>query len=82
MGRQPEPHFAARLSDEELEYYGDLFAAQNIRSAGIEYEAVLSNPDYYLRKYGRSAPPPRDRRWPWWSAIKRVFGGRSSREPA
>jgi hypothetical protein len=82
MGRQAGPYFAARLSDEELEYYGELYAVQDIRSAGIEFEVFLSNPDYYIRKYGRSTPPPRDRRRSWWRAIRRLFGGRSAREPA
>ncbi len=81
MGRQPDTHFAARLSDEELEYYGELYALQGMRSAGIEFEAFLSNPDYYIRKYGRSAPGPRAARTSWWRVLKRLFH-RSAHEPA
>jgi hypothetical protein len=40
-----------RLSDEELEYYADLYIQYGIREAGVEFEGFLNNPEYYLRKH-------------------------------
>ena len=42
-----------RVSDEELEYYGDLFVRWEIREAGVDFEGFLSNPEYYLQKHTR-----------------------------
>ncbi len=44
---------APRLSDEELEYYGDLYIRCKIREAGVDFENFLSNPEYYLQKHAR-----------------------------
>ena len=71
-----------RLSDEELEYYGDLYASQGIRSAGIEFENFLSNPDYYLVKYGKPKLSMKDRNSSWWKRLKRALGLRSAEKPA
>ena len=40
-----------RLSDEELEYYGDLYIRWGIRGAGVDFEGFLNNPEYYLQKH-------------------------------
>jgi hypothetical protein len=53
MARSQEKRFSQRLSDEELEYYGELYLSRAIREAGVEFEGFLSNPDYYLLKYPR-----------------------------
>ncbi len=45
-----------RLSDEELEYYGDLYVRCAIRDAGVDFETFLGNPEYYLRKHARGHP--------------------------
>jgi hypothetical protein len=45
-----------RLSDEELEFYGDLYVRCEIRSAGVDFETFLSNPEYYLRKHAKDHP--------------------------
>jgi hypothetical protein len=42
-----------RLSDEELEYYGDLYIQCRIREAGVDFENFLGNPEYYLQKHAR-----------------------------
>jgi len=42
-----------RLSDEELEYYGDLYVRCGIREAGVDFESFLNNLDYYLQKHAR-----------------------------
>jgi hypothetical protein len=47
---------SARLSDEELEYYGNLYVQHGIRDAGVEFENYLSNPEYWLDRHTR-------RRW-------------------
>jgi len=46
-----------RLSDEELEYYGDLYIGCAIREAGVDFENFLSNPEYYLQKHARRYQP-------------------------
>ncbi len=82
MGRYAEGHLAPRLSDEELEYFGELYASQRIRAAGIDFEAFLSNPEYYLAKYGRPPSSHKPRRSSWWKTLKRALGVRSAQEPA
>jgi hypothetical protein len=42
---------SARLSDEELEYYGNLYVQFGIREAGVEFEHYLSNPEYWLDRH-------------------------------
>jgi hypothetical protein len=53
MGRFPEKRTSRRWSDEELEYYAELYLGRTMREAGVEFETFLSNPDYYLLKYPR-----------------------------
>jgi hypothetical protein len=57
MDRHPSEGGMPRLTDEELEYYGELFLTYQIRDAGVEFESFLTNPEYFLRKYSRG-------RWP------------------
>lgn len=45
-----------RLSDEELEYYGDLYIRCAIRDTGVDFETFLSNPEYYLQRHARGHP--------------------------
>jgi hypothetical protein len=52
MGSPQENRPAPHLSDEELEYYGDLYLTRGVREAGVDFESYLSNPEYYLAKYG------------------------------
>jgi hypothetical protein len=53
MARSQEKRSSQRWSDEELEYYGELYLSRGMREAGVEFEAFLSNPEYYLAKYPR-----------------------------
>jgi hypothetical protein len=53
MTHSQEKWSAPRLSDEELEHYGELFLSHAIRDAGIEFENFLGNPEYYLVRYPR-----------------------------
>lgn len=53
MGNPHESWSSARLSDEELEYYGDLYIRWGIRGAGVDFESFLNNPEYYLQKHAR-----------------------------
>ena len=49
---QPQEKWTApRLSDEELEHYGELYFSHGIREAGVEFENFLGNPEYYLARY-------------------------------
>ena len=57
MRRLQEKHSSPRLSDEELDYFGELYLHREIRAAGVEFEHFLANPEYYLAKY-----PERDAR--------------------
>jgi hypothetical protein len=52
MGNPQEHRPVSRLSDEELEYYGDLYLTRGVREAGVDFESYLGNPEYYLAKYG------------------------------
>jgi hypothetical protein len=54
MGNPHEGRLVPRLSDEELEYYGDLYLTRGIREAGVDFASYLSNPEYYLAKYGNT----------------------------
>jgi len=51
MTRSQNGRSLLRLSDEELEYYADLYIGNGIREAGVEFENYLNNPEYYLHKY-------------------------------
>lgn len=53
MARLQEKRSSQRLSDEELEYYAELYLGHAIRNAGVDFETFLGNPDYYLIKYPR-----------------------------
>jgi hypothetical protein len=53
MDRHPNERGTPRLTDEELEYYGDLYVTYQIHGAGVEFESFLTNPEYFLRKYSR-----------------------------
>ncbi len=53
MDRLPKERGTPRLSDEELEYYGELYVTYHIHEGGVEFEGFLTNPEYYLRKYSR-----------------------------
>jgi len=44
---------SSRVSDEELEYYGDLYVQWAIREAGVDFEGFLDNPEYYLETHAR-----------------------------
>jgi hypothetical protein len=58
MGNPQETGPGPRLSDEELEYYGDLYLTRGIREAGVDFESYVSNPEYYLAKYGTGEGVP------------------------
>jgi hypothetical protein len=53
MPRSQEKRSSQRWSDEELDYYGELYLSRGMREAGVEFEGFLSNPEYYLVKYPR-----------------------------
>ncbi len=57
MARPREQRYSQRLSDEELEYFAELYHGHGIRNAGVDFETFLGNPDYFLLKY-----PKRDER--------------------
>ena len=51
MAQPKNERSSPRMSDEELEYYADLYIQYAIREAGVEFEGFLNNPHYYLRKH-------------------------------
>lgn len=57
MERPQDKRSSQRLSDEELEYFAELYLGHELRNAGVDFETFLGNPDYYLIKY-----PKRDER--------------------
>ena len=70
MERQPNDRPSLRFSDEELDFFGDLFTTCRIGEAGVEFESFLRNPEYYLRKYAQGRwslhPEDPDRGWRWF----------------
>jgi hypothetical protein len=56
MARPHRSRSSPRLSDEELDYYGDLYVCCSIRGAGVDFETFLRDPDYYLQKHARGHP--------------------------
>jgi hypothetical protein len=57
MARPQDKRSSQLLSDEELEYFAELYLGHGLRNAGVDFETFLGNPDYYLVKY-----PKRDER--------------------
>ncbi len=53
MVRTHDGRSSPRVSDEELEYYGDLYIQWAIREAGVDFEGFLNNPEYYLERHAR-----------------------------
>ena len=51
MAQSKNGRSSPRLSDEELDYYADLYIQYAIREVGIEFESFLNNPEYYLQKH-------------------------------
>lgn len=60
-----------RLSDEALEYYGDLFITLGIAArARISFEQFLVSPEYHLSRVVPAPSPPARRWWVWrWRAL-------------
>jgi hypothetical protein len=56
MGNPQGSRSSPRVSDEELEYYGDLYVRCDIRGKGVDFESFLNNPEYYLQKHARGHP--------------------------
>lgn len=79
MARPKDKRLSQLLSDEELEYFAELYLGHGIRNAGVDFETFLGNPDYYLVKY-----PKRDERRGAQEngngrhGLRRLFGLRSS----
>ena len=66
MDRPRDEWSSPRLSDEELEYFGELFVRCCLWKAGVLFEMYLENPEYYLNKHARdrwrAKPPTPERR--------------------
>jgi hypothetical protein len=56
MPGSQKPQLSLRVSDEELEYYGDLYVRCAIRQAGVDFESFLDNAEYYLQKHAKGYP--------------------------
>ena len=50
------PRSSARLSDEEIEYYGELYIRAALGKFRVDFETFLENPEYYLQKYAKGVP--------------------------
>jgi hypothetical protein len=48
--------YSPRLSDEELEYYGEVYLRAALGQFGVDFETFLENPEYYLHKYAKGHP--------------------------
>jgi hypothetical protein len=83
MGYPQESSPVPRLSDEELEYYGDLYLTRGIREAGVDFASYLSNPEYYLTRYGKTDEVPDGRDDDGRAALRQLIRFRSaSRTPS
>jgi hypothetical protein len=83
MGNPREGRLVPRLSDEELEYYGDLYLTRGIREAGVDFASYLSNPEYYLTRYGKTDEVPDGRDDDGRAALRQLIRFRSaSRTPS
>jgi hypothetical protein len=69
MDRPCDEWLSPRLSDEALEYFGELFVRCHLREAGVPFEKYLESPEYYLQKHARdlwrTKPAARERRGLW-----------------
>jgi len=83
MGHLQESSPVPHLSDEELEYYGDLYLTRGIREAGVDFASYLNNPEYYLTKYGKTDEVPDGRANDDRAGIRQLIRLRSaSRTPS
>lgn len=75
-----------RLSDEELEYFGDLYIRCGLRRVGLPFGMYLENPEYYLQKHARNRwrerPAARERRGLWRFFRLRAAGSSGPDQPA
>ena len=72
MDRPRDEWSSPRLSDEELEHFGELFVRCRLWEAGVPFEKYLENPEYYLNKHARElwrAKPPAPKR----GGLSRLF---------
>lgn len=53
MAHHQNDRSSPRLSNEELEYYGNLYVEYKIRDVAVDFESFLYDPEYYLRKHGQ-----------------------------
>ena len=58
MARDGPQDGLIRLSDELLNFYGDLFLQLSLRQGGISFEQFLCCPTYYLARAGWSPEEP------------------------
>jgi hypothetical protein len=62
------------VTDEELEYYGELYIRCEIREAGVDFENFLSRPEYYLYRYARTPWRPRSNgKHSRWGGFRRLI---------
>ncbi len=62
MDWHPYKRGLPRLTDEELEYFGDLYISYQIHAVGVDFENFLIDPEYYLRKYAKGRWADEDER--------------------
>ncbi len=65
-----------RLTDEELEYYGELYLHHRIGDI-VTFETFVLDPDNYLHRRARSAGAMASRPNGWWRSLLAFLGFRT-----
>lgn len=74
MGRREEGRLVPRLTDEELEYYGELYLQHGIAEI-VTFESFLLDPEPYLQRHARSLCGAAYRpRGGWWRSLLALLG--------
>ncbi len=79
MAQSQDTSSLLHVTDEELEYYGELYIRCAIHEAGVDFENFLTRPEYYLHRYAKAPWRPRsNRKKGGWSGLRRLFGHHDS----
>ncbi len=76
MSRCEDGRPVLRLTDEELDYYGDLYLQHGIADV-VTFQTFLLDPDTYLHRHTRSARVSVCRPSGWWRSLLALLGFRT-----
>ncbi len=76
MSRSEDGRPVLRLTDEELDYYGELYLQLGIAEV-VTFQSFLLDPDAYLHRHARSAGASAPTRTRWWRSLLALLGLRA-----